>query len=171
MELVQVRGGATLTAFTVSGVYLDDYYPLFTYGGEFGGTLFSQAQNTVFTGTGDAGAWAASGMPLIATPGSGNVWAYQVAAGGLPRFIIRLTGVKYNPGAGEVDVSANNFYLTVTGYSALGSTVFERGKIYRIGEVAFNHDDLSINPNQSNVDLKVNVTIEEWEIVTPGAAL
>jgi hypothetical protein len=177
LELTQVKGASTIKAFTVSGVYIDGYYPSFTYEGGHSGTLFAQGQSTNFTGTtGDAGTWAAAGSPLIAAPASSNVWAHNVASGGIPRFIIALTGVKYDKGAGEVDLSGTTHYLTVTGYTDGGTplSAFERGKIYRIGGtngIEFDEEDLGLTPNPVNVTLTLKVTIDEWVLVTPNAVL
>jgi len=92
-----------------------------------------------------------------------------VAAGSLPRFIIRLTGVKYNDGSGEVDLSANTYYLTVTGYYLSGS-VFERGKIYQIGGsngIYFALSDLGLTPNAVNINIAMDINTEEWILETP----
>ncbi len=175
LELTQIEGGTNITAFNVKGVYVDNYHPSFTYAGGFAGTMFSQDQSATFTGIGDAGTWAATGTPLVAAPASGNVWAHNVASGALPRFIIALDGVKYKVGSDpEVDLSGTTYYLTVTGYNNLGSTVFERGKIYRIGGtngITFGEDDLGLTPNPVDVTLTLEVTIEEWVLVTPDAIL
>jgi hypothetical protein len=174
IELVQVRGGANITAFTVTGVYADDYYPSFTYAGGFSGTMFSQNQNTTFAGIGDPGSWAAASSPLIAAPASPNVWAHNVASGGVTRLIIVLEGVQYNDSGALVDLTGTTYYLTVSGYNNLGSTVFERGKIYRIGGangITFNPDDLGLVPNPVDIDLIVNVLVEEWVLVTPDPIL
>lgn len=176
LELVQVKGGANIKAFTVTGVYVDSYYPSFTYGGSYSGTIFSQGQGGTFSGIGDADTWAASGTPLVASPdlglGDDELWAHNVASGGLPRFIIALTGVKYDDGGGEVDLGNTPYYLTVTGYT--GVTAFERGKIYRIGGtngITFDEDDLGLTPNPVDIDLTLTVSIEEWVLATPGAEL
>ena len=174
LELVQVKGGANITAFTVTGVYVDSYYPSFTYGGSYSGTIFSQGQGATFSGIGDEDTWAATGNPLAVSPdlGDDELWAHNVASGGLPRFIIALTGVKYDDGGGEVDLGSTPHYLTVTGYT--GVTAFERGKIYRIGGangITFDEDDLGLTPNPVDVDLTLTVSIEEWVLVTPGAEL
>lgn len=183
LELVSVIGGANsdgdaITAFKVTGVFLDDDYPQFTYGGSSAGTQHQQFTNTNFTGvTGDTGSWAATtvGSDLIATPGTGKVWAYNVTAGSITRLIIRLEDVKWKPSVGaEIDLTGTVYYLTVTSYS--GITSFARGTIYRIGvtdenEFEFNPDDLELEPNPINVLLDVKVAIEEWTVLTPGANL
>lgn len=185
LELVQIEGASDITAFTVTGVYVDDYYPRFTLGGGYSGTMFSLGSTGTYNGATfykNEGTWAAAqataGDPFIAVPelssGSGEVWAYNVAPGSLPRLIVRLSGVKYNPGTGEVDLGTTPHYLTMTGYTNLGSAAFERGKIYRLSGSTgfqFDHDDLGLVPNPVDIDLTVQVQIDEWEIVAPDAVL
>lgn len=175
LELTQVKASGDITAFDVTGVYIDDYYPSFTYGGLYSGDIVSQGTSTTFNGIGDVGTWAASG--LIAAPASNKVWAHNVASGGLPRFIIRIENVKWNPGlssgggSGEVPL-VGTYYLTVTGYNNGNLTTFERGKIYRIGAVngiEFDQDDLGLAPNPVDVTFTMNVLIEEWVLETPTA--
>ena len=161
-------GQDQFTAFAVTGVFLDDYFPDFTFGGGHSGSIFSQGVSTTFTGVGDIPAtpWVATGTPLSATPAGGDVWAYNVASGDPTRLIIRLTGVKYNPAGGgaEVDLSANTYYLTVWGYGTT-FTIFERGKVYRTNIIFKDHFNLSVLPNNLWVDLVVQVTVEDWDIV------
>ncbi|MCD8267226.1 MAG: hypothetical protein LUD46_01295 [Parabacteroides sp.] len=73
MELTQVKGTGNIKGFTVAGVYVDSYYPAFTYVGGYSGTIFEQEQSTIFTGIGDNGTWAANSSSLIANPGTNKV--------------------------------------------------------------------------------------------------
>ena len=192
LELNQVTGDDKILAFTVAGVYVDDWYPSFTFGGSYAGTMYSQGTRTDFTGNTmkDEASWPATSAtpdtpPFIAKPPVAGqvqqIWAYNVAAESLPRLIIKLTGVKYlydndaNPATPEVEKEEPNpLYLTVTGYS--GVTAFERGKIYNVGAIAakgitFSMDKTSLTPNPVNVTLSVEVDIKEWVVVNPDAIL
>lgn len=168
IELHKIQGGSddtgTITAFTVTGVFLDDYFPEFTFAGGNDGTMFEQDQSTTFAGIGNTGSWAADGAPLAAVAGANLVWAHNVASGGLPRFIIKLTGVKYNPTGGGAEVTLEvPHYLTITGYD--GVDEFVRGNIYRIGAenaFTFGPEDLGLTPNPIDVPLIVKVRILEW---------
>ena len=168
MELVKVVGEYAIKAFTVTGVFVDNYYPSFTFSGGKSGTMFTQGQSTTFNGIGDTDICAATGSSsLVAAPSGGKVWAHNVASGSLPRFIIRLTGVKYDTGSGIVDLSANTYYLTVTSYNFLGSTGFERGKIYQIGGqngIYFTRSDLGAIPNAVNINIAMELNTDEWVI-------
>lgn len=202
IELGKVTGNEWVAAFTVAGVYVDDWYPSFTYGGSFAGKMFQQKTGTDFTlnTLKDEGTWAAVGVDtdeepttanlFVATPdATGSVWAHNVAAGGLPRLLIKLTGVKYYPedlntklpitdaAAEDLQVQSGDLYLTVTSYT--GVTTFERGKIYNIGGdtegdgdgITFGPDDTGKTPNPGNVTLNVTVKITEWDVVYPTANL
>ncbi len=166
MELVRVVGEPSIKAFTVTGVFVDNYYPSFTFSGGKSGTMFAQGQSTTFNGIGDTDICVATGsFSLVAAPPGGKVWAHNVASGSLPRFIIRLTGVKYDIGSGVVDLSANTYYLTVTGYNLPGLTGFERGKIYQIGGpngIYFTRTDLGATPNAVNINIAMELKTEEW---------
>lgn len=199
IELGKVTGDKNILGFKVAGVYVDDWYPSFTYGGSFAGTMFSQGQNTLESADatykantlGNAGEWAAVSVdptdletnPFIATPGAGNVWAYNVAAGSLSRPIVLLKDVSYPADTdgngtiedGETYTETRTLYLTVTSYNGIENNVFKRGAIYSIGGLAngivFGPTNTGLTPNPANVSLQVSVTIKEWEIVYPDANL
>ncbi len=194
VELGKVTGGPKITSFTVAGVYVDDWYPNFTYGGLFGGTKYEQHQSTAFDGNAlkNEGSWIAiedvpGTPPLYATPTTpGNVWAYNVAAGGLPRLLIAIDNLKFmyddddDSGTPDIEMTeTERVYLTVTGYEVGGNSLpaFERGKIYSIGGgvsgdgIVFNPDDPGFTPNPEGVTLRVFVTVKEWELVATDALL
>ena len=181
LELVKVQAavnsvGDIISTFSVTGVYVDDYYPEFTYTGGGSGTPFTQGQSTEFYGIGDAGDWIASGTPLAAMPDDNKIWAHQVVSKGVPRFIIRLEDVKYIPNGGSEIALSDTYYLTVKGYTFGGNPVtnLERGKIYRIGAnngITFTYDDLSLTPNPVDINLNVMVSIQEWMIDEPDVIL
>ena len=189
VELGKITGNKDIISYTVAGVYVDEWASQFTYGGSYDGTVWAQAQNTTFaTGfLGDETGWAsnvttpatAEATPAVAAPGSGNVWAYNVPAGNLPRLIIKLTGVTYvkddlsTTEVVETYAEPQPLFLTVTGYKegATAITKFVRGNIYSIGGgvdgngIVFGPEDTSFTPNPANVTLAVTVDIEEWAIV------
>lgn len=189
IELAKVTGGEKVTAFNVTGVYMDDWHPSFTFGGLFAGTMYEQHMSTDFTGNAlkEEGSWPATGTPLAAIPENAvtagtDVWAYNLASGGLPRLIIALDGVKYmadvddDPLTPDVEVTEDEpLYLTVTEYE--GIDTFDRGVIYNIGGltgagITFDPDDTGFTPNPEGVTLKVvEVKVEEWVIETPDAVL
>jgi hypothetical protein len=160
MELTEVRGGPNITGFTVTGVFVDSYFPSFTLTGESSGPIRYQSQSTQFAGVmGDQpGPWQATGAAgnMVANPGAGMVWAYHVAAADLPRFIIRLENVQTTTGP-----QAGVRYVTVTGYSS-GITRFERGRIYQIPAITFTETQTAATPNPANVPVTVVVRMVDW---------
>ncbi len=161
-----------ITAFTVTGIYVDSYFPLFAYDGfaiEDQDPLELGQQDdfaqSVADKMGNEGNWPGP----VAKPTQG-VWAYQVSPGGMPRFIIALTGVKYNQpsGGAEVDRSTETLYLTLTEYTGMTEPNFLAGKVYRVGtsgkELKFGPENLWETPNPDpKAGLKVNVTVEDWK--------
>jgi hypothetical protein len=193
VELLAIQGDADITAFNVAGVYVDNYYPQFTYAGSGAGTMFELEQETSYDG--DA-FYKTEGTPVPAVDVNGKftarftnqVWAFNVASKGAPRLIIKLTGVKYMDGLTEVTLGDR--WLTVTGYNSGALTDFVRGKIYRIGTndqlvtgglidaadngtvpFEFGVDDLGLTPNPIDVELYVSVSISEWDVELPVADL
>ncbi len=184
LELSAIQASAladaegTITAFDVTGVYVDDYFAEYAYNG-----LAIEGQDTVkmkqdasktaswLGAMKDEGEWSAAS--LVATPDDDDteevteVWGYNVAPGGLPRLIIRLENVMYIPAAGGDPqlFSEEPYYLTVTGYQGLGGD-FTPGKVYRIGgeghELVFKLEHLHSTPNPVDVRLTVLVDVVDW---------
>jgi hypothetical protein len=164
LELTEVRGGPTITGFTVTGVFVDSYFPSFTLTGDSSGPIRYQSQSTNFAGVmGDTGNWVATGAAgnMFAVPAPGQVWAYHMASADLPRIIVRLENVTTTgtPRPGTQ-------YLTVTGYSGQAPTRFERGRIYQIPSLTFTDQQLSTMPNPTHVPITVIVRQVDW-IPTP----
>ncbi len=178
MELLGVNAidnpdnGTQVTAFDVTGVFVDDYFPNFNYIGGGAGTTYNQGTDAMnFSGMGDTGSWSAVAGVAKPNQSTADVWAYQVAAGGTPRLIIRLENV-YVDGTLMEDTDGNPEvkFLTVAGYNNMSTTTFQRGVIYRIPTISFYADKeksdggLDDKPNIDDVELKLYVDIEEWKV-------
>ncbi|MDR1671217.1 MAG: hypothetical protein LBR57_01715 [Alistipes sp.] len=164
LELNEVRGGPTITGFTVTGVFVDSYFPSFTLTGDSSGPIRYQSQSTNFAGVmGDTGNWVATGAAgnMFAVPAAGQVWAYHMASADLPRIIVRLENVT-TTGTPQPGTR----YLTVTGYSGQAPTRFERGRIYQITSLTFTDQQLAATPNPTHVPITVIVRQVDW-IPTP----
>lgn len=183
-----------ITGFDVIGVFLDSYFPNFTYVGGGQGTLVEINQTQVanpalvptWPGIQDRSTWTASGTPLVVTPGTGQVWAYNVPATQLSRLVIAVDNVTYEAstdgGTGWAPGTSGNYagiqYITVGGLNVtLGgntalATQLDRGVIYQIpaSGLVFNTSNLHPNPNPVDVDLTVNVTIQNW-ILAPSETI
>jgi hypothetical protein len=185
LELVQVQGAGNILSFDVTGVFVDDYHTGFTWSGGNSGNSGANGLNFYTHGQAtpilayapwfhDAGEWPSDN--LVATPATvlipNAVWAYNLPSRGLPRLFIRLENV--TAAAGFLVDPNKVYYVTVTGYTGLGSATFERGKIYRIGGangITFDETQIAEVPNPDGVDLTLTVLIQEWQIVTPGAVI
>jgi hypothetical protein len=148
------------------------------------GTIYEQLSNIIFTGNtmGDANDWAATGAPgaMVSVPSAGHVWYYHVPAGGLPRLIVRVEGVKYQLDADGsiVDLSADPpYFITVKNYIVGGAplTKFEAGRIYKVGGeggLTFKApDNIYEVPNPRDLELTLTVEVIDWVIVVPDAEL
>ncbi len=176
VETEEDNDGGIITAFDVTGVFVDSYYPQFTYGAGYAGDIKEINQETDDWGIGDEGEWSAVDVEgtLTAALADSKVWAYNLAAGALPRLIIRLENVKWAPDAAAptedvVDYEDVVYYLTVTGYNSGGLTSFAPGSVYRLNGISFDKDDLGLTPNPTDVELYVKVTVGQWTLVTPTA--
>lgn len=200
LELAQITGGVyvemsggtatgnqtRISGFNVAGIFVDSYYPTFTYRGTGTGTLVEQNQSVVVPGTtiGDWTGWTAGVQPYPTQPsvnaGGSNVWAYNVASDNVARLIISVTNVTYETsddnGTTWTTGTSNNYggtqFITVGGYTVGGNPVvnFVRGTIYQISDLEFTTDNLHSTPNPTDLDLTVNVTIAPWVLspTTPG---
>jgi hypothetical protein len=161
MELNEVRGSATITGFTVTGVFVDSYFQSFTLTGESSGPIRYQSQSTNFAGVmGDTGNWVATGAAgnMVAVPATGQVWAYHVASADIPRFIVRLENI-----TSSTTTITGTRYITVTGYSSgLTSNRFERGRIYQVPSITFNEQQLYTTPNPAHIPITVTVRQVDW---------
>jgi hypothetical protein len=153
IELGKVTGSEEIAGFTVAGVYVDDWYSEFTFGGSYAGDLYVQGTEKVFPSTaavtagfttflGDAadeeGEWDATSAdatdlatnPFFAIPAEDMVWANNVNAGNLPRLIIKLTDVVFlvdedlDPLTDPTEQpQEDDLYLTVTGYTVNSTAI------------------------------------------------
>jgi hypothetical protein len=191
IELSQIKAkeNSKIKSFDITGVFVDSYHTHLTWGGSFGGSLFNHGVNQItpdlssYLGLAhmhNRGTWPSNADKAAFPPALGTTpqyWAYNVAAGALPRLIIRLTNIELETGYTLQSNAAQPgvYYLTVTGYT--GVTTFQRGVIYRIGGtgndggITFDEDDLTVHPNPDTVTLSVNVDIVEWEVEEPAAEL
>lgn len=173
----------TIKGFKVTGVYVDSYDNAFTFTGapagdrrelrqatdDPNGVYADIAADKLSNKEGATSIFESSSSICTAVAATGKVWAYQVSACKLPRFIIGISDVTYEiNNAGSITTGAINDqkYITVSGYNGINE--FERGKIYRVGGtdgITFTLDDLYDTPNPENVDLTVYVTVEDWVLV------
>lgn len=169
LELPQVVGEGNIESFSVTGVYVDDFYTQYTAGGSFKGTVNSMGV------TPPTAAWPAEGMnegswasvANVATPGGSNVWAYNLPSGNLPRLVIKLENVVVSGVA-----LTGTWYLTVKSYTGVDNNIFSRGDIYNItGGLKFDQTHIGPTPNPTENDLWVSVTLKQWTIKSVGVIL
>ena len=163
---------ARVAGFTVTGVFVDNTFEYFTYGGAGTDLRFLGVNNNagLMANLSEVyhieGTWAAETgivanqlVARAAAPVSGvpQVWAFNVASSNVPHLIVRFENITWAPradydwrGADRYDVNSDLVYfeipgpvfITVTGYT--GVTTFQRGNIYRVSGFDLEVSDLVI---------------------------
>jgi hypothetical protein len=122
-----------------------------------------------FGGTPKAG----TGTPnLSAAPAAGKYWVYNLFPTTVPHIIIKIAaGAKYLPaGTGATEQTITTVkYITVSTFKYSGGTkdgqdvaMFEANNIYTLGDIQFDYEDLSDNPEDKAVDALVTVQMLPW---------
>jgi hypothetical protein len=172
LELHELEAGGRIKSFTVSGVYITNFYPAYTYGGGFpaGATPIDNTRELASNGgmTGDEVNVMAQGTPLKAVMTGNRVWAYNVTAGSMPLLIVQLKNVTVGSTLRE-----GPLYLTISSYG--GTTAFAAGKIYRIPSLKFTEEHLTYVPSSEDA---IDAEPIEWdaedvdpEVAVPGTRI
>ena len=190
-----------IDSYTITGVFLDDYYQQFTFGGWADGMLWRVRQDASRLVLGmyrpEHGApWSGVANTPV-SPAGNDVWTFNAAARGslVPRMIIRVEDIMWSP-RNPADPTQflgsramqGNRYITVTGYTtqwpvqAQPNPVYQiplrhgllRGHIYRLGGVdglEFGPGNLHYVPNPDGEYVTVFVDILEWILIDLDADL
>ena len=188
-EMRRIRG------FTVTDVFLDDTAPNFTYGGLGQGilrtigmsqtetqfqaavlagtlpTLIDTPHPAVQTGAALTDNWIATPATLpIANIDNQPVWAFNFAAGNVPRLVVRFDNITYSVlgDAATVHTVTGSRFITVNEFNNSRTAPRVRGNIYHIRSAAFNIDlnDLEITIiNPEDTDVRVFVDVVDWNFV------
>lgn len=176
-------GADDVVAFTVEGIYINNFYTTGTLGGtetgrqDFGSdeSKYTNASYQTWSYATDylnqaATAVSGSSTDFAVTTTEGTTWARQLFAGEVPHIVVRLTGVKYE----SDDASAQGVtkYLTITNYRDSNKALLQgvaAGKVYKISEIVFNGNDLTDIPYQTTKTIEATVSIAAWtaENITP----
>lgn len=172
----------TIDAFTVEGIYVNNFHQDMTVGSTAGTIIDSEDDADAYATTAggvyatdgagaklyDALGTAASGTPLnVAATG---VWAYNVFPTTVPHVIIKLTDVKYTDSATGTQVELPVQYLTVqsfkyaAGHADAGNdvTAFAANNIYTLGDIQFNYNDMTHVPYEETMAVLVEVQMMKW---------
>ncbi len=184
IEISAITGDASITGpWIVEGIFINKYDSQqylnairntagFQDNGDMaaaylaGATGYPTADNGKYFDYNAAGVGTLDGGTNAYTPTTaGNVWSYNVFAGLVPHIVIRLSGF---------DIFSSPQFLTVRTFRTSGDaliTSFERGKIYRITDIAFTGNDLVEQPELETQNVEVTVDLIDWtfeEGVQPG---
>lgn len=187
IEIAKITAGGEVDNYKVQGIYVSHFYNKMAFNEtSVAGNLEKYAAGggadytAKFASLCDVATVPATGLgnqaSLVTTPATlTNVWAYQFFPGNNavrvpPRIVIKLNGVSVNAGFGSFD-STKDYFLNIRGFKATGAgdvdpMALERGKVYKIANVAFKENDISDVPNPADIDLTVTVEIAAWVIST-----
>lgn len=167
------EGKFVYTEFTPANVGLNGLFPACTLGGdESGERVYTNTNATGFPATGTTPTWmydALTSTDLIAAPGNsasmGGVYAYNVMPGDKPEITLQFNSTPRQdlPEGAPVPVSPKA-YIKIVNFAEGGSMTLEPGKIYKINDISFNQDRVTMLDNQV-LCVEVTVTVEDWEIV------
>lgn len=183
IEIAKFTAGGAVAGYKLQGIYVSHFYNKMAFnetsvaanlekyaaggGADYAAKFASLCDVATVPATG-----LGTQAGLVTTPAtSTNVWAYQFFPGNNtgrvpPRIVIKLNGVSVNAGYGSFD-STKDYFLNIRGFKASGAgdvdpMALERGKVYKIANVAFKENDLSDVPNPADIDLTVTVEVAAW---------
>lgn len=187
IEIAKLTAGGAVTAYKLQGIYVSHFYnemPLNEISEPTKQEFYALNNGTdyaVHTYMCDQATNSTLGLgsqtDKVTTPATANhVWAYQFLPGADasrtgPRIVVKLDGVASTIGTFD---PAQSYYLNIRGFKASGDgdvdpMKLQRGKVYKILNIAFDESDISDIPNPADINLTVTVSIENWvpEIVEP----
>ena len=189
IKKVSVDIDATITSFKLAGIYIDNFYPQMTIGGEFTGITKQKATdkatfaaaNELYSTTNlydekltDLGL---EQNPFGAT--TPQVYGYQIFPtkgtnendlSKVPYIILKLTNVKKSTTATRDISESETYYVAVKAYKttvtppavSAAITEFLPGQIYTIANIPVSEKNLVTDPTKSLINVTVNVTVKAW---------
>ena len=190
IELREFRATGTIASFTIDGIFIDRHYYNAHVGGFIPGTgitphanFISRGQNSTLFQAGQQGYndannalhdivnTPATGTPLsVARPGNSR-WAYQLFADRLadnatgtrkPSIVIRMSNVTLTCG----HIYTVPQYITIGGFINAATdtrlTGIHARHVYSIDVVQFSERNLSIYPNEREIDVNTRITLATW---------
>lgn len=182
-----VNAGETVTidAFTVEGIYINNFYEEMTVGSTAGtvidggddATAYTTAGSTDYSSGGvgekltDQLAIPASNTPLAVVPATKQVWAYNLFPGAsVPAVVIKLSEVKFTDSTNSTQTTVTNQFLTVKsfkyapGHADAGDDVaaFVANNIYTLSDIQFDYTDLTSVPYEETMTTLVTVDMMKW---------
>lgn len=180
VEDAEEAGADDVVAFTVEGIYINNFYVTGALGGTETGRQSFDSDESKYSNDNyqtwpyatdqlnqAASAVSGSSTDFAVTTTEGTTWARQLFAGEVPHIVVKLTGVKYE----SDDASAQGVtkYLTITNYKDSNEARLpgvEAGKVYKINEILFNGNDLTDIPYQTTKTIEATVSIAAWTAVS-----
>lgn len=195
IEVAKLEGEGDIESYKLEGIFINNYYTKQGVGGypAAGGALVNNGDNRILYKKGST-AYPATGLPLydwyldndgnstfpavgkvVALTG-GDVWGYNVfpaknkldagdvVENNMPHVIVALSDVKLTS---EASARPGTWYLTLAAYKKGATAVneFEKGKVYKLGNIKFDEKDIDIDPEPGTTPKKVvevSVEVMKW---------
>lgn len=183
-EIGAITPGGDIDAYRIEGIFIDDYYNEMAingtaiaadlqhnYSDKAKYTLDAIGSSYTTAMLGRVFDYNATGLTIPNRPEEGikEAWAYNLlaptsASPAMPKIIIRLDGIKVKgeDWSGPQFLTIKNFYSDPAGDKTL-ITKLEQGNIYVIPNITFTESDLTPEPYLKNKDVRVDVTLMNWE--------
>ena len=181
IQIKKVSADATTIAnFKLLGVYIDNFYPQMTLGGDFTSITIQKAPNKeTFDATKepykttnlfDENTSGLEQNPFgLTTP---KVFGYQIfpttstAHENVPYIILKISDIKTGTAATR-NIPDGIYYVAVKAYkdktSSAPVTKFSAGNIYTVDNIVVSENNIVTDPTQSLINVTVNVTVKAWE--------
>lgn len=188
IEIEGLKAGGNVTAFTVGGIFVNNFFEKFKLDGsavgakvQNGADATKYAENapaTLYTTANkeklfDLPNVVAAGLEAVPTGGASPRWVYQVVPNDNNTDVneqLQLVFRLKDLAATGVTFPAGDQFLTVRGFKDAATDApvkIEAGKIYTISKANFEFDesDLTTVPVTNAVGVWLKVTVKAWEVV------
>jgi hypothetical protein len=184
---ISAVSSSDLKSFKVEGIFINNYYENVTLNGDASviavnnGDVDDFAGNTTAYPNEYSGILydyrTTSGQSLgnavgadAYVPVTGGAWAYNLLAPKTatdltaPHIVIPISNIETKSGTAAYN---GIWYLTVSSLVYQGNKIdhLEPGKVYSIKNISFSHTNIQPEPEMETIDVTVEVTLVEWEIL------
>jgi hypothetical protein len=178
IQIKKVSFDGTIASFKLEGIYIDNFYPQMTIGGDFTNITMQKAGNKETFAAAQApyattNLYDESSEGLVQHPFATNsqVYGYQIfpTNGGLttvPYIILKISGITTTSNATR-NFPDGTYYVAVKAYKEAGTsaapvTSFLPGNIYTVEDIVVSEKNIVTDPTKSLINVTVGVTVKQW---------
>lgn len=176
-------GNGTINSYDLQGVFVNNVYQSLDLSSDVGNNILLSSGTLPFDQLGDHPSWfkdwsstGFSRTDMVTVPNAnGDVWGYSIfpavkSAGTdnlLPQLIFRINNVVIN---GDPAIAVPKYFTVMKFKESTPNkpdvTAFARNKCYKVTNVRMDHESSVTDPEVSVIDVTVEVTVSDWEVVT-----